>query len=104
MYDLETGILITPQCRDMAHVPRLTFARRILEHNIGGLENFDGQGVRAVLADRLEQAGKERGAHDLELERLGVGDLDGGIVVVWPVQPFKIFFMRALQIGFRRDR
>ena len=52
--------------------------------------------MRAVLAYRLEQALQERRAHYLELERLGVSDLDCGLVVVGGVEPGEVFFVGAL--------
>ena len=97
VHDLEPGRLVAPHRRGMPHVARLTLAPGVLEHDVGRLEDADRQRVRPVLSDRLEQARKERGAHHLELERLGVRDLDRRLTVVGRVEPSKVFFVRALR-------
>lgn len=96
VHDLEPGRLVAPHRRGVPLVARLTLAPGILEHDVGRLEDANRQRVRPVLPDRLEQARKERGAHHLELERLGVRDLDRRLTVVGRVEPSKVFFVRAL--------
>ena len=96
VHDLESGCLVAPQCRGVPHVARLTLTRGILEHDVGRLKNAHGQRVRSVLPDRLEQAWQERRAHHLELERLGVRDLDRRLAIVDGIEPSKVFLVRAL--------
>ena len=96
VHDLESGRLVAPHRRGVPVVARLTLAPRVLEHDVGRLEDANRQRVRPVLPHRLEQAREERGAHHLELERLGVRDLDRRLAVVGHVEPSKVFFVRAL--------
>ena len=99
VHDLEAGGLVAPDRGGVPDVARLALARGVLEHDVGRLEYAQRERVRAVLADRLEQAWQERRAHDLELERLGVRDLHRGLVVVRRVEPRKVFFVGALLVG-----
>ena len=98
VHDLEAGGLVAPDRGGVPDVARLALARGVLEHDVGRLEYAQRERVRAVLADRLEQARQERRAHDLELERLGVRDLHRGLVV-GRVEPRKVFFVGALLVG-----
>ena len=91
--DLEPGGLVAPHGRGVADVARLALVRRVLEHHVRRLEHADRQWVRAVLANRFQEAMQERCAHDLELERLGVRDPDRGLPVIFAVQPLEVFFM-----------
>ena len=96
MHDLESGGLVAPERGGVPHVARLALARDVLEHDVGRLEDAQRQRVRAVLADRLEQARQERRAHHLELERLGVRDLHRRLAVVGRPEPGKVFLVGAL--------
>ncbi len=102
VHDLEPGRLVAPQRRGMPLVARLALARGVLEHDVGRIEDAQRQRVRPVLPDRLEQAWQQRRAHHLELERLGVRDLDRRLAVVGRVQPSKVFFVGALRCDAMR--
>lgn len=58
----------------------------------------------SVLADRLEETGEERRAHDLVLDRFGVGENDGESAGVFAVQESKVFVMGALFRGSREGK
>jgi hypothetical protein len=96
MHDLEPSRLVAPHRGGMPHITRLAFARDILEHDVGRLEDAQWQRVRPVLPDRLEQAWQERRPHYLELKRLRVRDLDCRLAVVGRPEPGKVFFVGAL--------
>ena len=93
MYNLEACGLVAPDCGSMSLVPGLSLSVGVLENDVRGLEDFDGEGVRFVLPNGLEQTRNEGRTDDLKLERLGVGDLDSSLVVVLVVQPFKVLFV-----------
>lgn len=99
MNDLEPRALIAPHRREPPRIARLALRARVLEHDVGRLEDPDRQRVRAVLPDRLEEAGEERGADYLVLERLGVGESDGRGAVVFSVEPGEVLVVRALSIA-----
>jgi hypothetical protein len=96
VHDLEPGRLVAPHRRGVPIVARLTLAPHVFEHDVGRLKDANRQRVRPVLPHRLEQAREERCAHHLELERLGVRDLDRRLAVVGRVEPSKVFFVRTL--------
>ena len=97
MNDLEPSRPVAPDRGSMAHVSRLTFTSCVLEHDIGRFENLDRERVRAVLADGFEETWEQGGSDDLIFGRLGIGEPDGGLPVVFAVQPCEVFVMRALQ-------
>ena len=53
--------------------------------------------MRAVLANRFEEAWDERRSDNLKFECLRIGNLNRGVIVVFMIQPFEILFVRALQ-------
>jgi hypothetical protein len=99
VHGLESGGLVAPHRRGVPLVARLALAPCVLEYDVGRLEDAYRQRVRAVLSNCLEQARQERRAHHLELERLGVRDLDRRLTVVGRVEPSKVFLVRALDDG-----
>ena len=96
MHNLESGRLVAPHRSGMPYVTGLTLACDVLEHDIGRLKDAYRQRVRPILPYRLEQAWQERRAHHLELERLGVGDLDCRLAIVDRLEPRKVFLVGAL--------
>lgn len=76
VHDLEPGLAAAEDGRHAAHVARLALLARVLHDDVRHLENAQRERVLAVLAHRLEKAGQERRAHDLVLDRLGVGEHD----------------------------
>ena len=93
MDNLEARCLVAPHCRSVPHITRLPFARRILEDNVRGLEYPDRKWMRTVLPDSLKEALQQRRAHHLELKRLGVGNLDRGVAIIFAVEPLEVFFV-----------
>lgn len=85
MHDLKSSRLVAPHSRCMAHIPCLPFKDLVLHHNVRRLEDADWERVAAILPDRLEEPGEKGRAHDLEFERLGVGNLDGLRAIVHAV-------------------
>ena len=81
----------------MPFVTRLAFPRDVFENNLGNLKDFYRQRVRAVLANRFEEAWDERRSDNLKFECLRIGNLNRGVIVVFMIQPFEILFVRALQ-------
>lgn len=96
MHNLEPGRLVAPHRRGMPHVTRLALACDVLEHDIGRLKDAYRQRVRPILPYRLQQARQERRAHHLELERLGVRDLDCRLAIVGRLEPRKVLLVGAL--------
>lgn len=94
MHLLESRSLSAISRRKLALVPALPLLRLVFVDDVGGLEDLDGEGVFAVFADGLEDSGDEGCAHDLVFGCLGVGELDGS-VVVGVVQPAKVLVVRA---------
>ena len=93
MHDLETCRLVAPNSRCVPLVPRLSLPACVLEYDIRGLKDFDGQSMSLVLSDRLQETGNQRRPNDLEFEGLGVGNLDASITIVFVVQPFEVLLM-----------
>lgn len=52
--------------------------------------------MRAIFTDGFQETWDEGRPHHLELEALGVGDLYGGVSVIFMVQPLEILLVRAL--------
>ena len=103
MDHLEAGGFVAPERRGVADVARLALSRRVLEDDVGRLEDLDREGVRTVFADRLEQALEQRRPYDLEFERLRVRDPHRLRAVVFPVKPLKVLLVRALQYMVRQE-
>ena len=93
MHNLEPSGLVAPHSCCTADIPRLSLKCSIFEDNIGRLKDLDRQRVRAVLADGLEEALEQRGAHYLKLERLGIGDAHGEVAGVFPVEELEVLLM-----------
>ena len=90
---LEARRAAAPGGREVALVAGLALLGLVLEDDVGRLEDLDGQAVRLVLTDRLEETGEKRGPDNLVLLRLGVGQSDGGLAVVFTVQPGKVLIV-----------
>jgi hypothetical protein len=56
VHDLKASRLVAPHRRGVPCVACLALARRVLEHNIGRLEDAERQRVRTILTNCLEQA------------------------------------------------
>lgn len=97
--NLESAGLSTPGGSEVALVTGPPLGLHVLEDNIGGLEDLDGQAVALVLADSLDQTGQERGADDLILQRLGVGEPDDSVAVILAVEPCKVLVVTAESQG-----
>lgn len=97
MYDLEPGGLVTPNGGGVSDITRLPFPCGIFDDDVARLEDFYWKRVRAVLSNGLQEPGNERGTHDLEFERFGIGDLDDCLAVVNMVEPLKVLLVRALK-------
>lgn len=93
MYDFETGRLVAPDGCRMAHIACLSLTPSVFEDNVRRLKYLHGQGMGPILADGLEEAGEEGGTDDLKFERFWVTNLDGRFVVVFEVEPFKVFLV-----------
>lgn len=100
MHDFKTCTLVAPHGSCMPLVTRLAFSRDIFENNFRRLKDLNRQRVRAVLANRFEEAWDERRSDDLKFECLRIGNLNRGVIVVFMIQPFEILFVRALQQFF----
>jgi hypothetical protein len=104
VHNLESGRLVAPHRSGMPRVTCLALARDVLEHDVGRLKDAYRQRVRPILPDRLQQPWQERRAHHLELERLGVGDLDRRLAIVGRLQPREVFLEGALARSDRKHR
>jgi hypothetical protein len=102
MYNLEPGSLVAPDSCGVSDVSSLPFPFGIFDDNVTRLKDLDRECVRAVLSNGLEEPRNERGAHDLELERLRISDFDDCLAVVNVVEPFKVLLMRTLQMRDQR--
>lgn len=99
MDNLETTRLAVPGSSEVPLVTTLTLQRQVLESNIADFENLHGHSVMLVLTDGLEQTGQQACADNLELSRLGVGQLDGGVSIVLAVEPSEVLVVRAQDQG-----
>ena len=97
MDDFESSGLVAPNCSRVSDISCLTFRFGVLEDDIRGLEDLDGERVGTVLSDGFEETGEEGRADDLEFECLWVSDSYdlGGVIVA--VEPVEVFFMGALK-------
>mmetsp|Transcript_40120 Transcript_40120/g.76694 ORF Transcript_40120/g.76694 Transcript_40120/m.76694 type:complete len:275 (-) Transcript_40120:1024-1848(-) len=78
-----------------ANVPCAHVRLRVQLHHIRNLKNLDWQRRLLVAAEGLEQPRHEAGAHNLEVECLGVGDLRRLGQVVLPVHHLEVVGARA---------
>ena len=67
MYNLKTSRLVAPHRGGMPLVSCLPFTRCVLEDDLGSFKYFDGQRMRSVLANGLQETRDQRCADDLEL-------------------------------------
>lgn len=98
MHDLEPSLAAAVHRAHPADVASLPVHRRVLDDDVVHFKDPQRQGVLPVLADRLEQAGKQRGPDDLVLDRLRVREDDGEVARVGPVQELEVFVVRALPV------
>lgn len=92
---LEATCLAAPGGGEVTLVASLALERLVLEGNVGDLKDLDGDTVALVLTDGLEETGEERGADNLVLGSLGVGEADDGVAVVLAVEPGEVLVVAA---------
>ena len=93
--DFEATGLAAPCGRKMALVTALPLQGEVLVGHVADFEDLHRHRVVLVFADRLQETGQQACAHHLELERLGVGQLDRRVAVVLAVQPAEVLVVRA---------
>lgn len=97
--DLETSLLVRIQRSGVPVVACFTFLSAVLHRDVRSLEDFERQSQGLVFTQGLEQTGKKRCSDDLEFGSGGVGELDGGALIL-VVEPSKVLVMRALRWEF----
>lgn len=93
--DLETTRLAAEGGGKVTLVAGLALEGVVLEADVGGLEDVEGEAVGLVLADGLEEAWEEGSAYDLVLEGFGVGEADGGGAVVFAIEEIEVLVVGA---------
>jgi len=96
MYNFESSFPSAEDTSDSSNVSRLTFFPRVLDDDIGDLEDSEREGVFSVLTNSLEHTGKKGGSDDLVFDRLGVGENDSEISGILSVEEFEVLVVRAL--------
>jgi len=100
MYNFESSFPSAEDTSDSSNVSRLTFFPRVLDDDIGDLEDSEREGVFSVLTNSLEHTGKKGGSDDLVFDRLGVGENDSEISRILSVEEFEVLVVGALLIEF----
>lgn len=99
MHDLKTGGLVAPQRCRMPYILGLSLSSWIFQDNIRCLKDAYWERMRTILSDSLKESREKGRPHNLEFQRLGVGDLNRRCSIIFAVEPFEILLMRALQNG-----
>lgn len=97
--NLEPARLSTERSGKVPLVLGLALQGLVLESDIAGLKDLDGQTVLSVFSDGLEEAREQACAHNLVLGRLGVRQAHRCLAVVLAVEPGKVLVVRAQDQG-----
>ena len=99
MDHFESSLLVGENSSHPPIIPSFPFLRRILETDVRYFKDFEGEWKTLVFSDSLEETGEEGGTDDLEFDSGGIEEFDSCRAVVFSVEEFEVFVVRALLVS-----